>query len=122
MNRIRVESENLKIEIDFDLLDNPTAKKISESLPIMSQASTWGDEIYFDTGISAPAENATLDVDVGDIAYWPEGRCLCVFFGSTPVSSGDKPVPASEVVIVGKADVDPEELRKVGMGDRVIVE
>ena len=85
---------------------------------------TNGEQVhfYYDADVGTTNGTVTLDVDIGDIAYWPEGKCLCVFFGSTPVSSGDKPVPASEVVIVGKADIDPEELRKVAPGDRVVVE
>jgi hypothetical protein len=122
MSRISIQSGKGKIILEFDFMENPTAKMISESLPIISQASTWGDEIYFDTGIKAPVEDATLDVDVGDIAYWPEGKCLCLFFGRTPISSGEKSVPASEVVIVGRTKVAPEQLRKVLDGDRVIVE
>jgi hypothetical protein len=122
MNKIRIESEDVKVDLEIDFWDNPTANKIQEYLPIVSTASTWGDEIYFDTGITAPAQEATLDVDVGDIAYWPEGKCLCIFFGATPVSTGDKPVPASEVVVIGKGDVDPALLRLVAPGSRIIVE
>lgn len=122
MNRIRIESEDIKVDLDVDFLDNPTANKVKEYLPIVSTASTWGDEIYFDTGIDAPVQDATLDVDVGDIAYWPEGKCLCIFFGATPASTGGRPVPASEVVIIGRGDVDPASLRLVAAGSRIIVE
>ena len=122
MNRIRIKSEDIKVDLDVDFLDNPTANKVKEYLPIVSTASTWGDEIYFDTGIDAPVQDATLDVDVGDIAYWPEGKCLCIFFGATPASTGGRPVPASEVVIIGRGDVDPASLRLVAAGSRIIVE
>jgi len=122
MKKIKIESENVQIDLEMEPLDNPTAQKISESLPIESEAMMWGDEIYFDTGITAPSQGGTLDVDVGDIAYWPEGKCLCIFFGRTPASSGDKPVPASEVIVVGKASVDPALLRQVRPGSRIIVE
>lgn len=110
------------IELDVKALDNATVKEIDKNLPIESKVKTWGDEIYFDTGITAPAQGATLDVGIGDIAYWPEGKCLCIFFGPTPASSGDKPVPASEVVIVGKTDADPDLLRKVKSGSKIEVE
>ncbi|MBU1999038.1 MAG: hypothetical protein KKE64_06040, partial [Candidatus Omnitrophica bacterium] len=60
-----------------------------------------------------PEENLTSEVDVGDIAYWPEGQCICVFFGPTPVSKTDKPVPASPVAIIGKTLANPAELRKI---------
>ncbi|UCB56874.1 MAG: hypothetical protein JSV30_06685 [Candidatus Omnitrophota bacterium] len=121
MKNIIIESAGGKIELKVEPLDNPTSRKISSSLPIESRAETWGDEIYFDTGIAASASGGTLDVDVGDIAYWPEGKCLCIFFGRTPASSGEKPAPASEVVIVGKARLNPESLRRVKPGSKIRV-
>ncbi|MGB2706216.1 MAG: cyclophilin-like fold protein [Candidatus Omnitrophota bacterium] len=122
MKNITIEGADGKIELKIESFDNPTSKKISSSLPIESSAKTWGDEIYFDTGIAAPAEGGTIDLNVGDIAYWPDGRCLCIFFGKTPASTGDKPVPASKVVIIGKTEVDPVLLRKVKSGSKIRVE
>lgn len=119
MKKITIEPN---IELDIRPADNITAKEIDKNLPLESKAMTWGDEIYFDTGIKAPSEGATLDVNVGDIAYWPHGKCLCIFFGPTPASSTDKPIPASEVVIVGKAELDPNQLRKVKSGAKIVVE
>lgn len=102
--------------------DSPAAKKLLKGMPIRSMVSTWGDEIYFDTGISAPADNATLDVSPGDIAYWPAGTSLCVFFGKTPASKGtDKPVPASPVVIVGSTDASPDDLRSIPANQEITV-
>ena len=121
MSKIAIKSEDNEIELKVEFTDNPTAAKIKESLPIESKVKMWGDEIYFDTGITAPAEGATVDVAVGDIAYWPDAKCLCIFFGRTPASSGDKPVPASEVVIVGKTTVEPALLRKVKSGSKITV-
>jgi len=122
MKNIKIEREDIKINLKIEALDNPATRKISASLPIESTAKIWGDEIYFDTGITAPDNDATLEVAVGDIAYWPAGKCLCIFFGKTPASTGDKPVPASEVVIVGKTSVDPFLLRRVKPGSKIIVE
>ncbi|HEC69295.1 MAG TPA: hypothetical protein ENI31_03295 [Candidatus Omnitrophica bacterium] len=86
--------EEIKLEVEF--FDNPTSKKILENLPLTSSVNLWGEEIYFDTGITASFESATLDVKAGDLACWPEGKCLCVFFGRTPLNREDKPVPAGE--------------------------
>lgn len=109
-------------DFEAEFLENDTAKKILENLPIESKVKTWGDEIYFDTGIDAPSTGATLDVNVGDIAYWPEGKCLCIFFGPTMASSSDKPVPASEVVIIGKTSARPDFLRKIKSRTKITVE
>ncbi|OIN97785.1 hypothetical protein AUJ66_02185 [Candidatus Desantisbacteria bacterium CG1_02_38_46] len=109
-------------DVSAEFLENDTAEKILENLPIESKVKTWGDEIYFDTGIDAPSKDATLDVSVGDIAYWPEGKCLCIFFGPTAISKTEKPVPASEVVIIGKTSAKPEFLRKIKSGTKIRVE
>lgn len=122
MNKIIIKAKDVDINLEFEFLDNPTAKKIRESLPIESEAQIWGDEIYFDIGIAAPVQGATLEVKVGDIAYWPSGECLCIFFGRTPASTKDEPVPASEVVMVGRAEVEPELLRKVKGGSKIIIQ
>ena len=121
MRKIVIGDGKTTVEVKIETLDNPTARKISEALPVESRVKRWGDEIYFDTGIVAPSDGATLDVNIGDIAYWPEGKCLCIFFGRTPASTGDKPAPASECVIVGRAKVDPAALRKVRSGAKITV-
>ena len=83
--------------------------------------SRWGDEIYFDIGFKVSAEGATMDVDIGDVAYWSQGKCLCIFFGQTLASTSPKPVPASPVVIVGKTAASPESLRQIQLGEKISV-
>ena len=39
---------------------------------------------------------------IGELGYWPSGNAFCIFFGPTPISRGDKIVPASAVNIIGK--------------------
>ncbi len=101
--------------------DTPAAREIFRKLPIDAFVYRWGDEIYVDTGIEAPAAGATLDLHVGDVAYWPEGKCLCVFFGPTIISTSDKPVPASPVVVIGRTLASPEELRRVEENEKINV-
>src|SRR5512137_1828752 len=93
--------------------------EILKHLPIDSKVSRWGDEIYFETSIAASCQEATSDVNIGDVAYWPEGKCICVFFGPTPASKADKPVPATPVVIIGKTATSPDELRKIQAGNSI---
>ena len=101
--------------------DIPAAKAIGGKLPISSEVNTWGDEIYFDIGISCPRDGETSVVTVGDVGYWPEGKCLCVFFGPTPASSGAAPVPASPVVIVGKTSAPVKLLKGIKDGENITV-
>lgn len=109
---------------EASLLKNKTAKAIFASLPIEGLAKRWGDEIYFDVGLKLPLEkDARQDVEVGDIAYWPEGPAICIFFGRTPVSKSEKPRAYSPVNIFGKiSNIDIAALRKVKNGDRIKVE
>ena len=102
--------------------DCQTAKEIIERLPVESTISLWGDEIYFCLGFKASASGATMDVESGDIAYWSQGKSLCIFFGPTPASSGKKPAPASPVVIVGETDADYNGLKKIELGEKITVE
>jgi hypothetical protein len=67
------------------------------------------------------SENATLDVDIGDVAFWPEGKSLCVFFGRTPASVVNKPISERPVVIIGKTLASPDELREIKAGEKITV-
>ena len=105
-----------------ELNDSPTASGIWEALPIEAKASTWGDEIYFDIGISAPADASQDVVDLGDLGFWPPGRAFCVFFGPTPMSRGSEIRPASAVTVVGRVAGDARAFTKVRAGAKVRLE
>ena len=98
-----------------------TTKAILNALPFESRVNRWGDEIYFTIPVDAEPENPTSDVEVGDVAYWPPGKALCIFFGPTPISEGEKPKPASPVNVVGKVKGDATVLRKARDGAAVRV-
>lgn len=117
--QISFQSQNCCFLADFN--QSLTAQEIIKHLPLEAKVSRWGDEIYFETGFTAPDEHATLEVSAGDIAYWPEGRCICIFFGPTPISKSEKPVPASPVVIIGKMKDGPEEIRKINTANPIKV-
>ena len=106
---------------DAELNDSPAARAIGARLPLESTVNTWGDEIYFDTGIACPRGGETMALRVGDIGYWPQGKCLCVFFGPTPASRGTEPAPASPVAVVGKTGAAPGLLRSIRDGEKIVV-
>ena len=92
-------------EIEAELNETGTAKKIYENLPIKSKINLWGEEIYFEIPVSMDLEEpAKQDMDIGDLAYWPEGQAFCIFFGKTPVSINGKPKAISFVTLIGKAE------------------
>ena len=110
------------VSAEARLNDSKTAGAIWDALPIEAKGQTWGDEIYFDIGLTAPPEQARDVVDVGDLAYWPPGQAFCIFFGRTPASQGDECRAASPVNVVGKIVGDARVFTKVRSGSRVTIE
>ncbi|MDI6708185.1 MAG: cyclophilin-like fold protein [Candidatus Thermoplasmatota archaeon] len=111
-------------EIVAELIDrNPkTAKLICEKLPLESNVNTWGDEIYFGAPLKIAEEKAQEEVEVGDVAYWVEGRCICIFFGATPISKSGKPLAYSPVNVFAKVVSGLELLKTVVPGSVIKVE
>lgn len=105
-----------------ELNDSAAAKKIFNALPIEARASTWGDEIYFGIDVTCESECPQSTVELGDLAYWLEGSCFCIFFGPTPMSRGNEIRPASAVEVFGKLEGDPNEFKKVRSGETVRIE
>ena len=103
-----------------ELNDSPTATKIWQVLPVEGAANVWGDEVYFEIPVDTPqASTARQDMDIGELGYWPVGRAFCVFFGPTPVSTGEQPRAYSPVNPVGRILGDATLLRSVRDGDVV---
>ncbi len=110
--KIKISIQN--ISLDAELYDTACAKAIAAVLPLETTPNKWGDEFYFGIPVkNGPDETATSKVKIGDIGLWPPGNALAIFFGPTPMSSGNDPVPASDVNIVGKITGDATALRKV---------
>ena len=102
--------------------ETPTTKGLKSAAPFRSSANRWGDEVYFEAPVSAPLEGDARDVmDVGEVAYWPDGKAIAVFFGRTPVSNDDRPRAYSPCNIVGTVKGDPHRLRSVKGGSKVSV-
>jgi hypothetical protein len=100
--------ENITIELD-DAFSPKTCKDILDSLPFSVNAHLWGEEIYTDESpISQAEENAKALVDLNDVAYWPSGKAMCLFFGPTPIGKKGEIKPYSPVNVVGKI-TDPEK-------------
>ncbi len=118
--RIRIKAGS--VEVTAELNDTKTAEAIWQALPLKAQANRWGDEIYFSIPVSLGPENATENVKVGDLGYWPAGKGFCIFFGPTPISEGKEPRPASPCNLFGKVVGDATVLRKVASGTDIAVE
>ena len=120
MARIRFDFGTLTL--DADLLDTPTARAVAAALPVAASALTWGEEVYFEVPVKVAAESdARAVVTAGEIAYWPDGHCIALGFGRTPISRGDEIRLASPCNIFAKALSDVKVLAKVRAGAKVQV-
>jgi hypothetical protein len=110
------------IQVQAELNSTRTAKALLAILPFKAKVNTWGDEIYFDVPLNMEIEDGKQVVEMGDVAYWPDGPSLCLFFGRTPASRGHEIRAASPVTIVGRIIGDPKVLKAVRQGAEVTVE
>ena len=112
-----------QIQVEAELNDNPTAKSITEALPIKAKAQRWGGEIYFSIPVKAGLEADARDVlEAGELGYWPPGSAFCIFFSRTPASQGDEIRAASAVNVIGKVEGDSSGLWDVADGADVLIE
>ena len=119
--RIRIRSGELSFSAT--LADNGAARALWKRLPVEAKASTWGHEIYFPVPLELASSKSDQDVvGMGDIAYWPPGSALCIFFGKTPASRGEEIRAASAVTVLGRVEGDPELFNAVEDGQVVRLE
>ena len=120
-------SINLKFKsynVVIKLRSTPTANIIKSILPCKSIIQTWGEEIYFEMPIQ---KNLSLDndakdvINLGEIAYWIEGKCIAIGYGKTPISKGNEIKLAARTNIWGDALLNIKELNKIKDGDEVVV-
>ncbi len=103
--------------------DTPTARRLLAALPITAQANTWGEEVYFDTGVDTELEaDARQVVDPGTVCFWVEGKALALPYGPTPASHGDECRLVSAVNLLGVLEEEARVLSTVGAGDEIRVE
>lgn len=104
-----------ELKLSAELNDSPSAEKIKLLLPLEFSMSRWGDEYYGNCGIDAELSQDAKDVmEVGELAVWPAGNALCIFFGPTPVSKGNEPRAISPVNPVGKLIGNSAVLKNLG--------
>ncbi len=111
--QITIEVEGKKWQAELN--DNPNAETLLSVFPVTLRLSRWGDEYYGDCGISVQEDGTAREImEVGEIALWPPGNALCLFFGPTPASTDDRPRAASPVVPIGRIAGDVTQLGALG--------
>jgi len=111
-----------EVQVKLTSNNRKTADALWTALPFESNVERWGDEIYFKVPVRLGEENAQTIVKVGDVAYWPPGASICIFFGPTPVSETHEPKAYSPVNVFGKVIGNPLIFKKVRSGEKIRVE
>lgn len=91
-----------------------TVDTIVKKLPIEGRAALWKEEVYFEIPVKMGEEKAKAKVKKGDLAFWPIGNALCIFYGESQ--------PYSPVNIVGKVTKNLELFARVKSGYVIKVE
>jgi hypothetical protein len=113
--RIKISINDL--EFEATVYENEGGVAFSASLPLEVSMSRWGDEYYGSIPTEINEDDNSRDIlEIGEIAFWPPGNAFCIFFGPTPMSEGDEPRAASDVVPLGIIDGgdDLSELKSLG--------
>ncbi len=112
-----------EVELKAQLNESVSAEALVKKLPLELRMSRWGDEYYGDCGVSVEeGPEARELMEVGELAIWPPGSALCIFFGPTPASTGEEPRAASKVNPIGRISSGVEALKKLGPSIQVRVE
>jgi hypothetical protein len=94
--------KNVDLELD-DTMCPKTVKSFLQNLPFTLGVNLWGEEIYTnESPINVDEENAKDQVELYDVAYWPTGKAICLFYGSTPLGNKNEIKPYSPVNVIGK--------------------
>jgi hypothetical protein len=111
---------SITIQVRQDM--TPTTSALIASIPFSSIANAWGDEVYFNVPFHAEVErDARAEMNIGDVAFWPDGDAVAIFFGRTPASVDDKPRAYSPCNLIGRLEGDISVLKRVKAGDSVEV-
>jgi len=121
-------AEQIQITINgkttiVQLNESSTAGAFFAGLPMKVSMSRWGDEYYGDCGLVAQLEQgAREEMNVGELAIWPQGNALCIFFGPTPASIHDEPRAISPVNPIGRMEGDTSFLKALPSSISVKIE
>ena len=106
-------------EFVIELNDSTTADALYLALPLEREINVWGGEMYFEVPVHDKLDNGRKVMEVGEVAFWPEGEAFCIFFGRTPASKGEAPEAYSPVTPLGKVVTNLDKLEE--LADRTTI-
>ena len=102
-------------EFELELNNSKAAETLRNALPLQIEMVRWGDQFNGRSPVRIEADiSAQSAMEVGDIAFWAPGGCICVFFGRTPHSPGLTPKLSSPGLVLGKLKGNVAVLRNLG--------
>lgn len=111
------------ISIIVNIKKTYTSEMIWEMLPYTSINKKWGNENFFSFDINCPLEcDAKSVIELGDIVFWPEGKCIAIGYGPTPISKGEEIRLISKCNIWGKSTCNLHRLKKFSGQEKVKIE
>ena len=111
------------IILELDETKSPkTIAEIMKNLPLTIGINVWGEELYTDeTPINSQKENSKELVELNDVAFWPPGKAICLFYGPTPIGNKGEIKPYSAVNVIGKIiNPDKKIISKIKDGTKII--
>ena len=118
--KLRISAGKLNFEVS--LRDTPTARALLDAAPFESRASTWGEEVYFSTPVSAKLEaDARQVVEPGTVCFWTQGDALALPWGRTPISTDARPKLANPCNVLGTIREDAALLARIQAGEKITV-
>ncbi|WP_316504593.1 cyclophilin-like fold protein [Nitrosopumilus sp.] len=107
---VKISNHNNPIHLELDDTASPnTVNEFMKNLPFTVDLNVWGEEVYTsESPIVQTEENSKHLVELYDVAYWPTGKTICLFYGFTPIGKPEEITPASPVNVIGKI-ISPEK-------------
>ena len=113
---LKIKNTSVSLELN-DQFSPKTVKEFVNKLPFTVNLHIWGDEIYSsESPIIMSEENAKSPVTLNDVAYWPSGKAICLFYGPTPIGKKGEITPASPVNVIGKIINPDKSVLKIADG------
>ena len=112
-----------EIKLVLELRETLTADIIYRALPLKSKVQKWGDEIYFETGLSIDLEfDAKSIINIGEIAFWNSGSAIAIGYGKTPISKGNEIRLISPCNVWADCKFEKSDIENIKENDTIVLE